>query len=801
EKPVTPIEVERTGAWLDTVVVIEEPSADAAVRRMEVGEIDVYAYQVSNPAVASKVAASEALEAYRSFGSYNELTFNTVGPEFADGRLNPFAVPAIREAMNWLVDREYIAEEILGGMGVARWLPFNVASNDYALMADVARKLEFQYAYDKEKAAAVITAEMEKLGAILTDGKWTYKGEPVNLIVLIRTEDERRDIGDYVANQLEDIGLTTTRDYKTSAEASPIWIRSDPAEGKFHVYTGGWITTVVPRNLAGNFAFFYTDMGLPYPLWQAYENAPEFYDLAQRLDTSDYTTLEERKTMMARALELAMIDSNRIFLSDRASITPRRANVTVAADLYGAVSGAWLWPLTIRRVGEVGGSMTIAMPSILPEPWNPLNGSNWIYDMMLIRGTGEVATVPDPYTGLELPQRIERAEVVIKEGLPVGKTHDWVDLTFAPEIVVPDDAWADWDPVAGKFITAGEKYTQTMTVNRKSTVYYPQDLYDTVTWHDGSAFSVGDVVMAMILTFDRAKEESPVYDAAQVPAFESFMSAFRGVRIVSTDPLVIETYSDAYELDAENSVSTWWPYYAQGQGAWHALALGLLAEEKGEFAFSAAKAKEKDTEWASYIAGPSIAILDGKLTEATEAAYIPYAATMGEYVTADEAAARYANLGEWRRTRGHFWVGTGPLYLERAFPVEGTVLLRRNLAYPDDATKWERFGEAAIAEVEVDGPQRVTIGSKATFEVYVDFKGEPYPPADISEVKYLVFDSAGELASVGPATLVEDGLYEIVLDEAMTAQLEAGSNRLEAVVVSKLVAVPSFDAIQFVTAQ
>jgi hypothetical protein len=41
-------EVDRNGAWLDTVVVVEEPSADAAVSRLEVGDIDVYAFTVSN---------------------------------------------------------------------------------------------------------------------------------------------------------------------------------------------------------------------------------------------------------------------------------------------------------------------------------------------------------------------------------------------------------------------------------------------------------------------------------------------------------------------------------------------------------------------------------------------------------------------------------------------------------------------------------------------------------------------------------------------------------------------------------
>jgi len=243
-----PTRVDRNGAWVDTIVVVEEPSADAAVTRLQNKDIDLYAFTVSNAEVAAKVAASPELKSERSFGSYNELTFNPAGPIFeGTGKLNPFAVPAVREAMNWLIDRDYIVQEIMKGLGVPRYTPFNVASSDYARLAEVVRKVELKYAYDKEKAQQVISAEMEKLGATLVDGKWQYNGEPVEIIVLIRVEDERRQVGDYVANQLEDIGFTVTRDYKTSAEASPIWIRGNPNDGLWHVYTGGWITTGTGR--------------------------------------------------------------------------------------------------------------------------------------------------------------------------------------------------------------------------------------------------------------------------------------------------------------------------------------------------------------------------------------------------------------------------------------------------------------------------------------------------------------------------------------------------------------------------
>lgn len=794
-----PTVVDRNGAWLDTIVFVEEPNADAAVTRLENGDIDVYAYTVSNADVAAKVNASAALKAYRSFGSYNELTFNTAGPLFNNGALNPFSVPAIREAMNKLIDRTYVAQEIMRGLAVPRFFALNNASADYARLAEEARKLELLYGYDKEGAQATIAAEMEKLGATLTGGVWTYEGAPVEVSVLTRTEDERRLIGDYVATQLEDIGFTVVRDYKTAAEASPCWTRTDPLEGCFSIYTGGWITTLIDRDLADNFEFFYTPSGLSFPLWQAYTPTEEFATLATDLSNGNFTTIEERSAKMARAMELSMQDSSRIWLVDRASITPLRAEVEVASDLYGAVYGSRLWPYTLRRTGEIGGSMTIAMPSILTEPWNAIAGTNWIYDQMLIRGTGQFGTNTDPFTGIFLPQRVEKAEVVVQEGLPVGVSTDWVDLSFAADIAVPADAWADWDAETQTFITVGEKYPDGVSVLRKSTIYYPSDLFTTVKWHDGSPFSAADILMGIILTFDRAKEASAVYDEAYVPNFDSFMSAFRGVKVVSTDPLVIETYSDLWYLDAEYAVTDWWPYYAQGEASWHALTLGLLADGAGEATFSSAKSDTLEVEWMSYISGPAVQILKAKLDEATAAGLIPYAPTLGEFISADEAVARYANLAEWFRTRGHFWIGTGAFYLERAFPVEGTVILKRFTQFPDPADKWDRFSAPAIAEVEVDGDDRVTIGSAATFDVFVDFEGAPYAVADIDNVKFLLFDATGSLVKSGVATAVEDGLWEVALTADDTNALPEGASRIEVVVVSKRVALPSFGSFQFVT--
>lgn len=789
----------RTGAWLDEVIVTEEANPAAAITRLEAGEIDVFADGLSDPELFRKVKGSGVLSYEQSFGSYTELTFNPVGPVFPKtGKLNPFAVPQIREAMNWLVDREHIAQQIYGGLAVPKYLPITSAFPDYARLAHIARALELRYAPDREKARKAIVEEMEKLGAELVEGKWHYQREPVSLIFLIRVEDERREIGDYVAGLLEDLGFVVDRQYKTAAEASPIWIRGNPADGRWHIYTAAWITTVVDRDQASNFSFFYTPRGETSPLWQAYKPAPEFDEVADRLDRADYKTLEERQELFARALELAMKDSARLWLVGTLNFWPHRKEVSLAADLAGGLSGSWLWPHTIRRVEQVGGTLRIALPSMLPSPWNPIGGSNWIFDTMLYRATGELALLPDPFTGLVWPQRIERAEIFIKEGLPVTKTLDWVDLKFVPEIRVPPDAWIDWDPTAQRFITVSQKYPEGLTANRKSVVYYPKEFYK-LKWHDGSKLSLADIVLGMILAFDRAKEESPLFDEAEVPSFESFMKHFRGIRIVSKDPLVLEYYSDLYSLDAELNAASFYPYYAFGPGPWHTLAVGMEAEANRELAFTSDKADKLEIEWMNFIAGPSLTVLAKHLSEAKEKNLIPYASTLSEYASATEIQERWANLERWYQARGHFWVGMGPFYLDSVRPVEKIIVLKRFADFPDPAEKWLRFAEPWIAEVAVEGPTRLQSGQEAGFSVKVSFEGEPYPVKDIDFVRYLLFDAFGEIALSGSGAAVGDGLWRITLTAEETARLPSGSNRLEVIVAPRRVSIPSFASFGFVT--
>ena len=797
-----PVRTTRKGGWLDEIV-FSVVAADSALTQITAGAIDIYANGLSSKDLP---AIKDAGVSYStSSGLYYDILFNPAGPEFTDGRFNPFSNRKIREATNWLFDRDYINQEVYAGGGLAKFFAITTQFPDYADLADVARKLESYYAYNLDKAKEVITSEMEGMGATLVDGKWMYKDAPVTLIFIIRNDSDgtRLPIGEYVAAQFEALGFTVDRQMKKGSEASPIWIGSDPVEGQWHMYTAAWSATVLDRDQSNIFQEMYLNssaQGIPAFLDNVSD--PEFKKLGDDLATANFKTVAERHDMMARALELSLQDSLQVFLIDGKQFTPYVNGLIATADLAAGIEGSKIYPFTLRFADKEGGTVRWATQDLFAEPWNPVAGSNWAFDKGAIQATQSQDVVYDPFTGLVWPLRMEKAEMTAKEGLPIGVTNDWISLAFVPEIKVPGDVWVDWDAAAQTFITADTKFPDGLVALTKVTVTYPADMFETVKWHDGANLSVADFVMGMIMTFDRAKPESAIYDEQAVPLFEPFLAQFKGFKIVSTQPLVVDYYTDAYSLDAELNVPALWPTYANNveESSWDFIAIANQAEANGELAYSVDKALAKEVEQTSYIGGPSLEILAKTLDTAIADKLIPYAPTMSAYLTADEAVARYEALKAWYAEHGHFKIGTGPYYIDQAFLTEKTLTLKHFADYPDLADRWSDYGEPKLATVELDGPGQVKIGEEATFDVFVTFKDAAYPAAEIKQVKFLLYNAAGEIVKVAEAVAVEDGKYSVVLDAATTSALAAGSNKLEVAVVPFTVSQPTFASVEFVTA-
>jgi hypothetical protein len=128
-----------------------------------------------------------------------------------------------------------------------------------------------------------------------------------------------------------------------------------------------------------------------------------------------------------------------------------------------------------------------------------------------------------------------------------------------------------------------------------------------------------------------------------------------------------------------------------------------------------------------------------------------------------------------------------------------TVVVRRFDEFRTLDPRWLSFAEPRVARVAVDGPARVAIGAAAEFRITVSFKETPYPIEDIDFVKFLVFDSRGEVVLVADAQAVKDGEWVAQVPAGTTQQLKPGPNHLEVAVAPKVVSLASFGSAKFVS--
>ena len=800
----------RHGGWLDEIDY-SVVGADSAIAQVKAGAIDLFSFNLASTELSA--LKSSGLTYSASYGGNYSIMLNPAVLKNTNV-LNPFSDKKIREAINWLIDRNYINQEIYGGGSLPKFFAITTNLVDYTGIVDVARGLETKYAYNLDKAKQVVSDEMTTLGATAgTDGKWQYKGKPVDLIFVIRNDGDgtRKPMGDYVATQLESVGFTVERDYKSSSEASPIWIGSNPADGKWNLYTAGWLNAGLTRDEGNSFQQMYapdSQQGLSVFLANTTID-PTFQKAADDLANHNFTTVAQRHDLMVQALTLSLQDSTQIWVVDEQVYSPYKTNVNATYDLGSGIEAAAMYPYNLRFTDKEGGQMKIGTNDLFTEPWNTIGGDNWIWDTGVMRFTeqgSDIATftggmMGDPYTGLAFPQRIATAEVTAQTGLPITKTLDWVNLKTADTIPVPPDAWVDWDAKAQKFITAAEKFPNGTTAKVKSVVTYPADLFTTVKWHDGSPLSVADFIMPTIQFFDEANKDSKIYDPALAPNLQSLLPTYKGFRITSTNPLTIESYSDLYYNDAELNVVTNWPNSPTGltgENSWDVLAISDMAVADGQLAYTADQADAKKIEQMSWVGGPSLDILSKELDTAESQSLIPYAPTLSQYITAADAKTRYDNLKAWYTAHGHYWVGTGPYYLDKVFTTEKTLVLKNNPDFPDLADRWASFSTPKLATAALDGPAQVKVGDTPTFDVNVTFNNAPYANADIKQVKYLLYDATGAVVSTGDATPVADGHYQVMLTADVTSKLVTGSDKIEVAVVPIPVAIPAYASLDFV---
>ena len=267
-------------------------TVDIAPTAIQGNQMDFYAFALRTSAAKGLLVRSD-IKLYRAPASTIAIILNPAPAPSGD--LNPFSIREVRYAMQYLVNRDFISSGIYQGLAVPMVTHISPFDYDYLTLYDLTKSMNIHY--DSDYAKSIIDSAMTKAGAAKdTQGRWTYNSKPIQLKFIIRTEDERRDIGDTVASELDKLGFTVNRQYMQFAPAIQAVYSSDPRVFQWNMYTEGWSKGSLQKY---DFATL-NQMAAPWfgnmPGWQEsgfyqYQNAT-LDDLTKRIFTGDFKNLE-----------------------------------------------------------------------------------------------------------------------------------------------------------------------------------------------------------------------------------------------------------------------------------------------------------------------------------------------------------------------------------------------------------------------------------------------------------------------------------------------------------------------------
>lgn len=182
------------GTYLDKLEFIQYSDTNTAIGEVKNGNLGIY-YSAVPPSSIDQQLRKE-LDVFESTGTEYGLLVN---PAPSD-KFNPFSIKEVRYALNYLVDRNMIVDEILNGYGSPMVSAYKPYDPDYLLVLGTLQSFNFQY--NPPLADQMISSALTKAGAQKVGDKWYYQSKPVEITIFVRNDDPvRKSIGEILASQ------------------------------------------------------------------------------------------------------------------------------------------------------------------------------------------------------------------------------------------------------------------------------------------------------------------------------------------------------------------------------------------------------------------------------------------------------------------------------------------------------------------------------------------------------------------------------------------------------------------------
>jgi len=746
------------GTFVDTIQFIQYLDENTALEQVKNGNLDLYYFRIPS----DRIEDSDDRKGIHIFestgGSYSILVNPAVTKPF-----NPFSINDVRYALNYLVDRKLIVNELMGGYGTTMISNYGPYDPDYLYILN---ELEsFSFRHNPALAEEIISRELIDVGATKSNDVWMYDDQRITITIFIRSDDPvRKSIGEIISSKLESMGFKVVKDYGDLNKAFVVVYGSNPSDLKWNLYTEGW---------GGRSAFVKYDsvgLGQMYSPW--FSNMPGFNDpsywnyqneyldsITQDIYTANFSSSDERIRLIQQATKEGVSESVRIFLASKIDQYVVNENVDGVINDLGAGVPTRFTPINARTDSN---SLVIGVKQIYQGSWNPVMGLSDVYSTHIWNTLYDPGVFKHPYTGDTIPIRT-----------------NWDVTTAGPDgkLAIPEDAII-WDPVSQKWENVGPNSFATSKVRF--------DLKFS-NWHNGSPMDMNDILHSLYFTFEwgsEQQENDKTFDTEFTPRTSQIVKTMMGVKIIDED--TIDVYVDFWHFD-EAEIADWASVWSSMP--WEIFTAMENAVIDGKVSFSRSGAVSKNVNWLSLIIPNDAQIIHEYLESYRESEYIP--PSLKKFNNNEQYfESRYDSSINWIQENGHAVISNGPFYLDNYSPESRTITVNAftDDTYPFDAGAWQSFEYIKFPKiVDVSSPSILTIGTELEIPIFTQ---------DSSIIHYFFTNSKGEIVSSGIQTINGDQTT-LHLSAFETSQFKIGANNLKIFAVSEHVLRPDIFTTSF----
>jgi len=744
--------------FFDSVKFIQYLDENTALEEVRNGNLDVYYYTIS-PDRLENFQAREGLQVFDSTGgSYSILVNPAVSEKF-----NPFSSRDIRFALNYLIDRKLIVNELMGGYGYPIISYYGPSDPEYLTVIE---QLEtFNFKYNPALAEEIISRVLKEKGAVKIDDRWQIDTKPIEITIFIRSDDiVRKSIGEILAAELQKIGFIVKKDFGDLNKAFVVVYGSNPSDLKWSLYTEGWGRSAFVRydsvGLGQMYAPWFSTMpGFNNPSYWNYKN-DRLDTLTQKIYTGGFESSEKRSHLIQEAVIEGVNESVRIFLASKIDQYVANEKVTGIVNDFGAGVPSRFTPINAKSSNN---EFVIGVKQIYQGAWNPVMGLTDTYSRHIWGIISDPATFKHPFTGETFPVR---AKWQVETAGPSEKLH------------VPQEAII-WNTSLQKWVNVASDTLATSKVTFD---------YEFSNWHNGQEMDMNDIIHSLYFTIEwgtRTDENDRTFDTEFTPRASQIIQTIIGVNPIDEDS--IEVYVDYWHFD-EGEIADWAVLW--NSVPWEISSAMEKAVMDGKVSFSRSGATSKNVNWLSLIIPKDANLIKDYLQEFKDSDYIPVS-LKGNYQNSQYFQNRYNSSIEWIESNNHAVISNGPFYFKSYSPESRTITVSAfdDDSYPFKIGKWAEFEMPELPIIKnIEMKKVIQIGEELKIIVEADRS---------DSILYFLTNSEGKIISSENLNMGGNSIT-ITVPSENTKDLGIGANNIKIFAISNSVLKPDFYESSFI---